>query len=347
MLFAALPMVFSAEQFISPFWRWDPHYRLQIGNETTMNRPWLGKIYLAALYRRALSREEVVNNFTAGFAAVPLTGRTQKDLIALYEFAERGGNIVHDTASFGAPLDLKLLSSSRVRWLADSGGLEIAKRSIVRSQEPASKLVEALKETGELSVEVWIATHNTVQHGPARILSLSGDSGARNFTLGQQGADIHFRLRTPASGNNGTPVVLETTGGALKREASHVVVTYEQGIERLYMNGAQRPESVNLVTDAIIGFGTRKTPTAQIAYSFLYFFPVAFVFAAYFSRRSVGGPYRLYALAIAVGLCTATELVQAFAFERSVDVPIIGYGLMIGLVGGLSGYAFTGIERWL
>ena len=49
---------------------------------------------------------------------------------------------------------------------------------------------------------------NTAQTGPARIVSLSADTGAQNFTLGQEGSDIEFRLRTPVSGRNGIPLAV-------------------------------------------------------------------------------------------------------------------------------------------
>ncbi len=41
------------------------------------------------------------------------------------------------------------------------------------------------------------------QRGPARIVSVSSDSGHRNLTLGQQGDALTIRLRTPSSGYNG------------------------------------------------------------------------------------------------------------------------------------------------
>ena len=47
---------------------WSPAYQLAFGNETDGNRPWLGKIYLAAIYCRDLTGVEVQKNFAAGFA---------------------------------------------------------------------------------------------------------------------------------------------------------------------------------------------------------------------------------------------------------------------------------------
>lgn len=55
----------------------------------------------------------------------------------------------------------------------------------------------------EMIVDVQPATLD--QHGPARIVSLSGDTSARNFTLGQEGADLVIRWRRTADAPNGTP----------------------------------------------------------------------------------------------------------------------------------------------
>ena len=45
---------------------WDPAYRLLVANEASGDRPWLGELYLAAIYDRALSESEVVQNYAAG-----------------------------------------------------------------------------------------------------------------------------------------------------------------------------------------------------------------------------------------------------------------------------------------
>ncbi len=47
---------------------WSPAYQLAFGNETNGGRPWLGKIFLAAVYCRDLTGQEVQKNFVAGFA---------------------------------------------------------------------------------------------------------------------------------------------------------------------------------------------------------------------------------------------------------------------------------------
>ena len=242
LVFAALPVAYAFEQLRTPFWRWDTGLTLQLGNEPSWNRPWLGKIYLVALYRRALPESEIAKNFAAGYSGAGVGSRIESDLIALYTFSDGTGTIVQDWSHFGPALDLQISRNAGVRWLVESNGIEFVKPSIVKSKVPAVKLVEAVRATDELSVEVWMTPQNVNQNSPSRIVSLSRDSGARNFSLGQEGADLHFRLRTPASGNNGTPVALKTMNGALTPEPIHIVVTYERNIERLYLNGIQRPE---------------------------------------------------------------------------------------------------------
>jgi hypothetical protein len=45
---------------------WDANDRLALANEVIGGRPWLGRYYLAAIYNRALSSDEVSRNFTVG-----------------------------------------------------------------------------------------------------------------------------------------------------------------------------------------------------------------------------------------------------------------------------------------
>lgn len=45
---------------------WDPAYALAIGNEATIDRPWRGEVYAAAVYDRPLNELEVLRNFNVG-----------------------------------------------------------------------------------------------------------------------------------------------------------------------------------------------------------------------------------------------------------------------------------------
>jgi hypothetical protein len=41
-------------------------YRLTLANELNQNHPWLGELYLVAIYNRALTTDEVSQNYGAG-----------------------------------------------------------------------------------------------------------------------------------------------------------------------------------------------------------------------------------------------------------------------------------------
>jgi hypothetical protein len=339
-----VPLVLPVAQLIAPFGIWDPRFTFQLGNEATYDRPWLGKIHLVALYSRALSGDEVARRFHQGPSLS--TRLSSENLVALYAFSEGGGNIIRDMSGLKPALDLSFSPKGRVRWLESGNGIEIVKPSIVRSSNPATKLVEALRATHALSIEVWITPDNTMQRGPARIASFSRDARARNFTLGQQGAEIEFRVRTPVSGMNGTPLALKSGNEIAAGKQAQVVASYENGVEKLYINGRQQVQTLDLPRDGIIGFGTRRTPITRTAYSFCYIFPVSLFLTLYFRKRAVRASGRLLLpVAIAGGLALASESFQALAFHRFIDIWLLIVGTIIALLGALSGQILSAAHR--
>jgi hypothetical protein len=45
---------------------WAGNHRLGLANELTQDQPWLGELYLVAIYNRALTPDEVSQNYDAG-----------------------------------------------------------------------------------------------------------------------------------------------------------------------------------------------------------------------------------------------------------------------------------------
>jgi glycopeptide antibiotics resistance protein len=342
LMLAVFPAVAFALQYPwFNFRNWDPRFSLQIGNEATGDKPWLGKIYLAALYNRALSRDEIARHFQWGFSPAERTSTGQEGPVALYMFNEGTSNTLHDMSTFGPPLDLIFIPGSHVRWLPDSNGIEILQPTVVQSHGPATKLFTAFTAMSELSVEVWINPANITQTGSARIIAFSRDWWTCNFMLAQMRGDLVFKVRTPFSGREGGRVTLQTDDSFLTTETFHIVATYKHGIERLYVNGREHTPPVD-TADTMIGFAVRRTPIAKIAYSFFYFFPLACISAIVFSiqRRRVSTTF-LLPLAIGTGLLSLTEIFQAMAFHRPLDLPLLGYGTLSAMTGALSGIAFA------
>jgi hypothetical protein len=184
----------------------------------------------------------------------------------------------------------------------------------------------------------------TAQTGPARIVSFSADPGTRNFTLGQEGSKIEFRLRTPVSGRNGIPLALKSTDEVSGLEKSHVVATYKSGLEKLYVNGRQQADGLDLTRDGLIGFGTRRTPISAAAYSFFYFFPVSFLCATFLSGHLKVSIALLSSVAVGAGLSAVAEVFQTFAFSRNPDIWVSFFGIVMPAVGALSGWISAASE---
>jgi len=219
---------------------WAQNYVLALANEPSGDRPWLGTYHLVALYNRALSTAEVRQNFGAGPGGgepVVLTGRQ-----ALYPFDENGGNIVHDRAGVGAPLDLTIQDPAAVGW--SPSGLVISSTTVLSSTVPATRLTTAMSNTNELAIEAWITPSDPTDSGLGRIVTLSANAATRDVTLAQGEVangriSYNVRLRTHHPGAP-TPPTLASPDDLVTSALTHLVYTRDaSGLARLYVNGVE------------------------------------------------------------------------------------------------------------
>jgi mono/diheme cytochrome c family protein len=161
--------------------------------------------------------------------------RVTQGLQALYSFEQTENGLIPDRSGAGEPLNLRIDKPQNVQFR--SGRMQITTPITIASDGPATKLIDAIRETGELSIEVWLTPSDLKQSGPARIVSLSIDPSQRNFTLGQDKGRLDVRLRTSSTDNNGQP---STSGpeNSLATKLTHVVFTRASGGEvGLYQDG--------------------------------------------------------------------------------------------------------------
>ncbi|MDP1562020.1 MAG: DUF1553 domain-containing protein [Pirellulaceae bacterium] len=104
------------------------------------------------------------------------------------------------------------------------------------TRDAAKSVINPLKSAQEFSLEVWLTSANSAQQGPARIVTLSLDSGQRNLTLGQHDNSFDVRLRTTKTDSNGLPST-RTEAGTVSSAKTHVVVTFRQGVVKIFVNG--------------------------------------------------------------------------------------------------------------
>ncbi len=136
--------------------------------------------------------------------------------------------------SGGAPL--RLLSDNnqldRADWVSRGrarrdrhGALEVGGGAFLHPQAGAM-LSREIQTANAVSIEVVFRSDHLDQRGPARIVTLSRDTGLRNFTFGQERDRLVLRLRTPRTGVNATQAEA-TLAPVTVGTHQHIVITYQ------------------------------------------------------------------------------------------------------------------------
>lgn len=161
--------------------------------------------------------------------------RYEANMIGLYEFKTGQGSVAFDTSGVAPAADLNL--SGDVTWVG-GWGINIRSGKAQASTTSSRKYHQLITATGEYSVEAWVVPGNVTQED-ARIVSYSGSTMARNFTMGQQLYNYEFSGRSTATNADGGPR-LATDDDAERLQASlqHVVMTFDPvNGRRIYVNG--------------------------------------------------------------------------------------------------------------
>lgn len=116
--------------------------------------------------------------------------------------------------------------------------MDTAGGAFVADQNSGDRLLRQCRDAHALTVEALVTPARAPQEGPARIATFSSGASSRNFTLGQAGDRLVFRLRTTETNENGTPP--EWDLGPLRAGAPHhVLVSCRPGRLVYYLNGTQ------------------------------------------------------------------------------------------------------------
>ncbi|BAY82384.1 hypothetical protein NIES267_18640 [Calothrix parasitica NIES-267] len=215
---------------------WNPSFPLIIGNEKTANRGWEGNISKLNITNQALSQNRVKQIFSQSNSFQNSTD----SLIAAYEFTGE------------APYKDKAGKQPDLLWNGESitqnqEGVLISPKHWLESATPVTSLSESISKTSEFTISTTLTTNQTEQTGPARIISLSGDSLRRNFTLGQQGSDLVFRVRTPLTGANASDVKLDVPNVFNDKKPHQIVVTYSKSSVIIYVDSIANIHTLNLL----------------------------------------------------------------------------------------------------
>ncbi len=144
------------------------------------------------------------------------------------------------TAILLAPFEFKSPIVPNGARRIDQTGVEFAAPGIINSQSPVMRLAPDIAKGTGFSIEVWAAANGHRQHGPARIVSYSLASRARNFTLGQEGLDLVMLLRTTHTNLSAYIPHVRLKDVFTTTAVQHIVVTYDFRWQNIYINGRKR-----------------------------------------------------------------------------------------------------------
>ena len=310
---------------------WDESFPLIVGNEGTLDRPWEGDVFLIAIYRNALRHKGIQILFRSGWEDMKLEARRKMGLVALYPFVEGAGDTVHDFSGFGESLDI---AGGNIRWLENMKGVAIREGEPLKSPKRSDKISQALEETCQMTVEAWIRTGNLVQSGPSRIVSISCNPDWRNFTLGQSGRDIHFRVRTPLTGLNGSWIHLKARSVLEDRGIHHLVATFHRGVERLFVDGQPKGGSVQGDIDYlphVVKMG--RNTAVKFGLCFIIFVPWNFLIYSFFNRSRF-----MLTLTVTGGVVLLTQVAYSLLFGQPFGWLFFGASVSMSVLGGGVGY---------
>jgi VanZ family protein len=213
---------------------WNPDFPLLLGNENHLKpadaRPWDGTVTGLHIANRAATAAEAENILAHGdFAAI------------------MGNNVIADYALLGpgpyadASHHLPDLSWATGRPpIAAGAPVHFANGNFLSTVVRAKPLVHAITDTDSFTIAFVAAADRPDQTGPARIVTSSRNPLVRNFTLGQEKADLIIRLRTRSGGNNGTCPEWLVPGTFRDHDSHAFLITYDGDILRVYVDTLSR-----------------------------------------------------------------------------------------------------------
>lgn len=188
----------------SDFSNWDPDCRLVAGDELTRDRPWSGEIDAVAVFDECFPSGEI----------------------------KRLSNL-----DSGSALDGGFASAPPLFFARSVGPVDSIRGVPLVEASEHHRFFDALVARGKLTLVVWFRTRNESQTGPARIVGFSKSPWAQNFSLGQDGRQLVFRLRTATTAPGGFFPQIKTRAILEEGRPTFVAATYDGRNTRVYVDG--------------------------------------------------------------------------------------------------------------
>lgn len=230
---------------------WDPTARLAVGNEISEPREWDGTVTEVHFASRALDRDQVARLFSGE----PIAQVAGEHLLASYLL--HGDRDYPDTT--GQQPTLHWIHEERS--VTEDGTPLFTHARNVATTQPAHELNRTIKDADAFTLVTTIATADQFQGNDARIVTYSRSPVSRNVTLTQNEMDLAIRIRNGITGENGRTPQLLIPGFFATSDLQRLVLTYDMGRVRAYVDGVERAYSIDFTPEASVVWAAFPRPT--------------------------------------------------------------------------------------
>jgi VanZ like family len=180
---------------------WDRSFRMLLGNETTLDRPWRGTVVALALL------PERIDAHRARQLSTLADGDFSKGALGPAAHVLPASVVLGDVPAIALPVEV------------------------------AQRFFDLAVVNDAFAVVARFIPEDDRQAGPARVITFSGGPFQRNFDLGQAGPRLVFRVRTPTTGLNGMAPHTETPAVLASGRPVTVVASFDGAVARLHVDG--------------------------------------------------------------------------------------------------------------
>jgi VanZ family protein len=267
---------------------WDENFALILGNELTGDRPWRGTIGELSAVDQAIPDRELKEWLHRLRYSLPINDPISASYVLTENHCckDRADNL--PDLIWRTPQGKSMSSSHQLlgpdNWL--------------QSETAVAYLNRRIAQKSKFTIGVSFASASADQEGPARIISISKDPGQRNFTMGQQGSSLVFRLRTPLTGENGVNPQLSVPNVFATKRSHVVIAAYDGSTLTVYLDHPEQKYKLALnLGAAFVSYFGRPVADFMVFYRFVYyiaiFFPVGILLSRVLKKRKFSSTLHL------------------------------------------------------
>lgn len=297
---------------------WNSDLPLILGNELTGDKPWQGELFSLKIYNKVPTRKAVHELLQDKRPIPSLEGH----LICFYDF-KNSLKYLDETGNISA---FNWIGGAEV--VEDNSAAVLSGKRWLQTVDAATGVAKAIEETGQFTLSLKFATADLEQMaalpsglrpGPGRILSYSFDPYRRNFTLGQEGRNLVFRIRTPLTGENGQNPEFIIPDFFLSTDPCHVIVTYQGSRLNIFSDHLQNDYEKELSPGAVIWgqlfpLNSHYLYGYKVIYFLMFFVPIGALTMLLLRKDTL---QVLYALLFSIVIAFITSFVHESLLLRS------------------------------